>query len=112
MRFDTEFVGLEQDADGVTALLRDRLRGDEFTIRARYLIGADGARSRVAEQIALPIAGEEGKAGSMNIVFKADLTPTSPTGPASSTGSCGPAPRPAASAWVWCAWSGPGTSGC
>ncbi|RCW46220.1 2,4-dichlorophenol 6-monooxygenase [Halopolyspora algeriensis] len=74
VRMDTEFLDLEQDADGVTARLRDRLRGDEFTVRARYLIGADGARSRVAEQIGLPIAGQEGKAGSMNIVFDADLS--------------------------------------
>ncbi|MEV0600458.1 FAD-dependent monooxygenase [Streptomyces sp. NPDC050315] len=74
VRFDTEFVRLEQDEDGVTAHLRDRLRGDDFTVRARYLIGADGARSRVAEQAGLPIAGQEGKAGSMNIVFRADLS--------------------------------------
>jgi 2,4-dichlorophenol 6-monooxygenase len=74
VRFDTEFLGLEQDSEGVTALLRDRLRGDEFTLRARYLIGADGGRSRVAEQIGLPFVGEEGKGGSMNIVFEADLT--------------------------------------
>ena len=74
VRFDTEFLSLEQDADGVTALLRDRVRGDEYRMRARYLIGADGARSRVAEQVGLPIAGQEGKAGSMNIVFKADLS--------------------------------------
>jgi len=73
VRFDTEFVSLEQDAHGVTALLRDRLRGDEFSVRARYLIGADGGRSRVAEQIGLPFVGEEGKGGSMNIVFEADL---------------------------------------
>jgi 2,4-dichlorophenol 6-monooxygenase len=74
VRFDTEFLSLQQDADGVTALLRDRLRGDEYTIRARYLIGADGGRSLVAEQIGLPIDGQSGKAGSMNIVFKADLS--------------------------------------
>ncbi len=74
VRFDTEFLSLEQDADGVTALLRDRLRGDEYTVRARYLIGADGGRSIVAEQIGLPIAGQSGKAGSMNIVFNADLS--------------------------------------
>ncbi|MFJ1555594.1 FAD-dependent oxidoreductase [Streptomyces mirabilis] len=74
IRFDTEFLSLEQDADGVTARLRDRVRGDEFTVRARYLIGADGGRSGVAEQIGLPIAGQSGKAGSMNIVFKADLS--------------------------------------
>ncbi|MET7478619.1 FAD-dependent monooxygenase [Streptomyces sp. NPDC005648] len=74
VRFDTEFLALEQDSEGVTALLRDRLRGDEFTLRARYLIGADGGRSRVADQIGLPFVGEEGKGGSMNIVFEADLT--------------------------------------
>ncbi len=74
VRFDTEYLSLEQDSDGVTALLRDRVRGDEFTVRARYLIGADGGRSLIAEQIGLPVAGRSGKAGSMNIVFHADLS--------------------------------------
>ncbi|MFD9124260.1 FAD-dependent oxidoreductase [Kitasatospora sp. NPDC059571] len=74
IRFDTEFLSLTQDERGVTAVLRDRVRGDEFTVRARYLIGADGSRSSVAEQIGLPIDGQMGKAGSMNIVFKADLS--------------------------------------
>ncbi|WP_326836646.1 FAD-dependent monooxygenase [Amycolatopsis rhabdoformis] len=73
LRLDTEFLDYTQDADGVTARFLDRVRGDEFTLRARYLVGADGARSRVAEQAGLPIAGETGKAGSMNITFKADL---------------------------------------
>ncbi|MFB9925735.1 FAD-dependent oxidoreductase [Amycolatopsis halotolerans] len=73
LRLDTEFLGFTQDADGVTARLLDRVRGDEFTLRARYLIGADGARSRVAEQARLPIDGQSGKAGSMNITFTADL---------------------------------------
>ncbi|WP_377273855.1 FAD-dependent oxidoreductase [Peterkaempfera sp. SMS 1(5)a] len=74
VRFDTEFVSLTQDENGVTARLRDRIRGDEFTVRSRYLIGADGGRSTVAEQIGLPIDGQMGKAGSMNIVFRADLS--------------------------------------
>ncbi|MGV9248247.1 FAD-dependent oxidoreductase [Streptomyces sp. NPDC003710] len=73
VRFDTEFLGFTQDEDGVTARLRDRVRGDEFTVRARYLIGADGGRSAVAEQLGLPFDGRMAKAGSMNIVFKADL---------------------------------------
>ncbi|MEV7043204.1 FAD-dependent monooxygenase [Amycolatopsis sp. NPDC051061] len=75
LRLDTEFLDFTQDEDGVTARFRDRVRGDEFTLRARYLVGADGARSRVAEQAGLPIAGQTGKAGSMNITFTADLTP-------------------------------------
>ncbi|MGW0818479.1 FAD-dependent oxidoreductase [Streptomyces viridiviolaceus] len=73
VRFDTEFLRFTQDEDGVTALLRDRIRGDEFTVRARYLIGADGGRSTVAQQLGLPFEGRMAKAGSMNIVFKADL---------------------------------------
>ncbi|WP_284742513.1 FAD-dependent monooxygenase [Amycolatopsis sp. RTGN1] len=75
LRLDTEFLDFTQDEDGVTARFRDRVRGDEFTLRAKYLIGADGARSRVAEQAGLPIAGQTGKAGSMNITFTADLAP-------------------------------------
>ena len=43
-RFSTEYLGLRQDADGVDVQVRDRLTGQEYTIRARYLIGADGAR--------------------------------------------------------------------
>jgi 2,4-dichlorophenol 6-monooxygenase len=75
LRLDTEFLDFTQDEDGVTARFLDRVRGDEFTLRAKYLIGADGARSRVAELAGLPIAGQTGKAGSMNITFTADLAP-------------------------------------
>lgn len=55
--------------------MRDRVTGQEYTIRAKYLIGADGARSQVAEDLGLPMAGAMDIAGSMNINFKADLSP-------------------------------------
>ncbi|MGW2636981.1 FAD-dependent oxidoreductase [Streptomyces sp. NPDC001348] len=74
VRLNTELVDFEQDPDGVTARLRDRPSGTERTIRARYMIGADGGRSIVAEKLGLPMEGQMGKAGSMNIVFRADLT--------------------------------------
>jgi 2,4-dichlorophenol 6-monooxygenase len=74
LRFGTEYLSHEQDADGVTATVRDRLRGDTYTIRAKYLIGADGGRSKVAEDAGLPMGGQMGVAGSINIVFDADLT--------------------------------------
>ncbi|WP_282572252.1 FAD-dependent oxidoreductase [Roseomonas acroporae] len=73
-RLDTEYLSLVQDSEGVTATVRDRLDGREYQIRARYLIGADGGRSKVAEDIGLPMEGRMGVAGSMNIVFKADLS--------------------------------------
>ncbi len=74
LRFNTEFVDLTQDADGVVATVRDRLTGESSTIRCRYLIGADGGRSRVAEVLKLPMEGEMGRSGSMNIIFEADLS--------------------------------------
>ncbi|MCA1224685.1 MULTISPECIES: FAD-dependent monooxygenase [unclassified Saccharopolyspora] len=72
-RFATEYLSLRQDADGVTARVRDRFTGQEYDIRAQYLIGADGARSRVAADVALPMRGELDIAGSLNITFTADL---------------------------------------
>ncbi|MGX1365651.1 2,4-dichlorophenol 6-monooxygenase [Streptomyces canus] len=74
LRFETEYLSHTQDADGVTATVRDRLRGDTYEIRAKYLIGADGGRSKVAEDAGLPMGGQMGVAGSINIVFEADLT--------------------------------------
>lgn len=38
------------------------------------MIGADGGRSKVAEDAGLPMGGQMGVAGSINIVFDADLT--------------------------------------
>ena len=60
---------------GVTATVwKDRTAGETYQIRAKYLIGADGGKSRVAELAELPFEGQLGVAGSMNIVFDADLT--------------------------------------
>lgn len=74
IRFNTEFLDLVQDAGGVSATVKDRLSGETYEIRAKYLIGADGGRSRVAEVIGLPMQGQMGRAGSMNIIVQADLT--------------------------------------
>ena len=75
VRFFTEYLSLKQDAAGVTAVVRDRADGREYPIRAKYLVGADGGNSKVAEDVGLPVKGKMGVAGSMNIVFNADLSP-------------------------------------
>lgn len=72
-QFSTEYLGHAQDEDGVDVRVLDRLTGTEYTIRAKYLIGADGARSKVAADILLPFEGAMDIAGSMNITFKADI---------------------------------------
>jgi len=73
-RFSTEYLSHAQDDDGVTTTVRDRLTGATYDIRSKYLIGADGARSLVAEHIGLPYEGQMDIAGSMNITFKADIS--------------------------------------
>jgi 2,4-dichlorophenol 6-monooxygenase len=73
-RMSTEYVSHMQDATGVTTTCRDRLTGKEFTIRSKYLIGADGGKSLVAEHAGLPFEGKMGVGGSMNILFRADLS--------------------------------------
>ena len=74
VRMNSEFLSLEQDAAGVTATIRDRLNGETYTVRAKYLIGADGARSTVADAIALPMEGKTGLSASTNVIFECDLT--------------------------------------
>jgi 2,4-dichlorophenol 6-monooxygenase len=74
IRFDTEYVGLEQHPDHVTVTVRDRIGGGEYAINARYVIGADGGRSVIARDVGLPFEGQMDVAGSMNIVFHADLS--------------------------------------
>lgn len=73
-RFSTEYLSHVQDDEKVDVRVRDRLTGHEYTIRCRYLVGADGARSQVAADIDLPFEGAMDIAGSMNITFKADIT--------------------------------------
>jgi 2,4-dichlorophenol 6-monooxygenase len=74
VRFDTEYLSHVQDSDGVTVTALDRVTAEAFEIRAKYLIGADGGRSKIAQDLGLPMEGQMDWAGSMNIVFHADLS--------------------------------------
>ncbi|MBC8154921.1 MAG: FAD-dependent monooxygenase [Bacteroidetes bacterium] len=74
LKFDTEYLSLEQDDTGVTATVRDRLSSEIYGIRAKYLIGADGSKSKVAEDIGLDYGGQMGVGGSINIVCNMDLS--------------------------------------
>src|SRR5262249_30223376 len=52
-----ELMALEQDTEAVTAVLR--LGGQEETVRCRYVVGADGAHSRVRDAIRVAVVGGE-----------------------------------------------------
>jgi 2,4-dichlorophenol 6-monooxygenase len=73
-RMSTEYLRHTQDADGVTTTVLDRLTGKEMTIRSKYLIGADGGNSLVADHAGIPLEGQMGVAGSINLLCKADLS--------------------------------------
>jgi 2-polyprenyl-6-methoxyphenol hydroxylase-like FAD-dependent oxidoreductase len=53
----TEVVDFEQDADAVTATLRDLDTGAQHTVRCAYLIGCDGGRSPTRKKIGARLEG-------------------------------------------------------
>lgn len=73
VRFGAEMNSFSEDEEGVTARVDDHLTGECMVIRARYMIGADGGKSRIAEELALPFAGAGKLGSSLNILFSCDL---------------------------------------
>ncbi|MFB6437427.1 FAD-dependent monooxygenase [Streptomyces sp. NPDC056411] len=74
VRHATRLVSFEQDTEGVTALL-DGPDGPH-TVRADYLLAADGVRSGVRDALGIGASGP-GNLGTpmINMLFRADLTP-------------------------------------
>ena len=72
--FNTEYLSHQQDEHGVTARFLNKITQTEFSLRAKYLVGMDGARSKVVEQLGLPLEGVMSRAGTVYVTFKADLS--------------------------------------
>lgn len=53
----TELVGLKQDEEGVTVLLSDVVTRQRRAVRAKYVLGCDGARSATRSAVRIPLAG-------------------------------------------------------
>src|SRR5581483_7547535 len=75
VRTGCELASFVEDAGGVTATVRDIDGGEESRIRCRYLVGADGAHSKVREQLGIPLDGRGIFSNSITIYFQADLWP-------------------------------------
>ncbi|MGW1625008.1 FAD-dependent monooxygenase [Streptomyces sp. NPDC002172] len=73
VRFGTELVDLEEDTEGVVAVLLDGERGAETRVRARYLVAADGANSTVRERLGIATTGPGALGDYATVVFDADL---------------------------------------
>lgn len=55
---ETTYIGFSQDKSGVEADIADNDGGRRRSIRARFLIGADGGRSAVRKQIGAKLSGD------------------------------------------------------
>lgn len=75
LRYRTELTSFEQDADGVRARIRDLESGKESEVRAKYMVAADGNRSRVRRALGINMQGYGLLSRSVTIYFEADCAP-------------------------------------
>src|SRR5206468_1719278 len=52
-----EWQALEQDGTGVTSRVRDLARGEDYVVRSRWVLAADGAGSRVRRALDVAMEG-------------------------------------------------------
>ncbi len=70
IRMSTRLENWVEDADGINAQLKDEATGEAWQARAAYLVGADGARSTVREQLGIEMEGMSPLGQFHNIVFR------------------------------------------
>ena len=70
LEFQTEFDSFVETAQGVTALVKDAFTGVYKQIHARFLVGCDGAKSRVREQLQIAMQGKGLLSYTTNIIFR------------------------------------------
>ena len=78
-RFHHELLAFEQDeggenGGGVTSCIRDHDSGEEYTVRSRYLIGADGGKT-VGRALGTEMEGPRHLRKMVNTYFAGDLSP-------------------------------------
>ncbi|SME36337.1 2,4-dichlorophenol 6-monooxygenase [Bacillus mobilis] len=75
LSFYHELVSYEQNEHGVIATIRNRETEEESIIHCDYVIAADGAKSKIREQLGISTEGRGTIGGYyMNIYFEADLS--------------------------------------
>ena len=70
LMFNAELEDAEQSADGVIATVRNLTDGEPFNVRCRYLVGADGARSRARAIIGVRMQGEHAFALNHSVILR------------------------------------------
>ena len=73
IRFNHELLSLEQDEEGVTARILDRATEEEYTVRADYLLGADGGHV-VGAAVGIEMSGPRDIMKVVSVHMGADLS--------------------------------------
>ena len=73
IRFNHNFISLEEAENGVVATIEDRAKSETYQIRCRYLLACDGGRA-VGPQLGIEMQGELAVATNISIHFSADLS--------------------------------------
>jgi putative polyketide hydroxylase len=73
IRFSTRLESFEQDEEGVTAVIGDLATGERRTVRADYLVAADGWRGGIRESLGIGVHGRGALGDSVAVVFDADV---------------------------------------
>ncbi|MGH9103114.1 MAG: FAD-dependent monooxygenase, partial [Acidimicrobiales bacterium] len=72
LRYGTEAISVREDDGRVTAVVRDGRTKTERSVRARYLVAADGARSPIRQRLGIAMSGYGLLSRSATIYFRAD----------------------------------------
>jgi putative polyketide hydroxylase len=70
LRYSTELMSFDSDPTGVTAVVKSRETGEHTTVRADYLVAADGPRSPVREQLGIGQSGPGDLFHNVSITFR------------------------------------------
>jgi 2,4-dichlorophenol 6-monooxygenase len=73
LMFNCSLVSLEQDDGGVTAQVESRDNGEIHTVRARYLVAADGGKT-VGAMVGAKLEGTPELMDMVTVYFRADLS--------------------------------------
>jgi putative polyketide hydroxylase len=73
LQFGTELVGFENTDRGITAQIVDQATDQVSEVRCRFLIAADGARSRIRQRLGIEMHGPGALMENLSIHFRAPL---------------------------------------
>jgi putative polyketide hydroxylase len=73
LRYSHEMETFEQDGEGVTAVVRDRATDERYTVRAAYLVAADGPRSPVRNRLGIGQSGPGDLFANVSVTFRSKL---------------------------------------